>query len=162
MAADRLILFVCAGNTARSPIAQALCAAAIAERLNVSRHDLGALGITIASAGVTARVGRPMKPEAVEVLEAMGVEPHRHEAQQLTPGLIARATAIYCMTAGQVRQALEIGPGAAAKIHCLSPQGDLEEPVGTPATQRFADRAHAAIQERLSEVLRQLELVTIQ
>ncbi len=157
MAADRLILFVCAGNTARSPIAQALCAAAIAERLKVSRHDLAALGITIASAGVTARVGKPMKPEAVEVLEAMGVEPHRHEAQQLTPGLIARATAIYCMTADQVRQALEIGPGAAAKIHCLSPQGDLEEPVGTPATQGFADRAHAAIQVRLGELLRQLE-----
>lgn len=151
--ADRLLLFVCAGNTARSPIAQSLCATAIADRLNVSRYDLETLGITIASAGVTARVGKPMKPDAVEALGAMGVKPHDHEARQLTPELIARASAIYCMTADQLHRVLEIAPDAEAKVHCLSTQGELDEPVGPEATRLFAEHAHAAIRERIGELL---------
>lgn len=154
--ADRLLLFVCAGNTARSPIAQSLCATAIAERLNVSRYDLETLGITIASAGVAARVGKPMKPDAVEALGAMGVEPHDHEARQLTPELIAHAAAIYCMTADQLERVLEIAPDAAAKVHCLSTRGELDEPVGPEATLRFAEYARAAINERIGELVQHL------
>jgi protein-tyrosine-phosphatase len=151
--ADCLILFVCTGNTARSPIAQALCSAAIGERLRLSRQDLAERGLTIASAGVKARVGAPMKPDAIAALGALGVPPHDHAARQFTPELAAQAAAIYCMTAAQVEQALAIAPHAAAKIRCLAVQDELEEPVGLPATLQFAEHARAAIHTRFDDLL---------
>jgi protein-tyrosine-phosphatase len=152
-AADCLILFVCSGNTARSPIAQALCAAALAERLSLSRRELAERGVTIASAGVRARVGAPMKPDAVAALGALGVQPHDHVARQFTPDLAAQASAVYCMTAEQVEQALAIAPHAAGKIRCLAAQDELAEPVGLAATLRFAQQARAAIHARFDDVL---------
>lgn len=153
--ADCLILFVCTGNTARSPIAQALCTAALAERLNRSGGELAAMGLTVASAGVKARVGAPMKPEAVAALAALGVPPHDHVARQFTPALAAQASAIYCMTAAQAEDARALAPDAAAKIRCLASGDELEEPVGLPATLQFAEHARAALQSMFDEFLLQ-------
>src|SRR5262249_4582585 len=61
---QRLFLFVCSGNTSRSPIAQALCNDEIARRLGLGAAQLGRAPARALSAGLTAQPGRPLAPAA--------------------------------------------------------------------------------------------------
>ena len=57
-----LIVFVCTGNTCRSPLAEALCKARLAERLGCTAADLPERGFHIFSAGLAAMTGgRPRR-----------------------------------------------------------------------------------------------------
>jgi protein-tyrosine phosphatase len=70
------ILIVCSGNICRSPIAEALL-----------RHRLD--GRTpVASAGITALVGHPADPIAVELCREAGLDITGHRAQQATAPLL--------------------------------------------------------------------------
>ena len=69
------MLFVCAGNTCRSPMAQAI-AARIAK-------ELGLTGWSFASAGRSALEGEGAARHAVELFPELEL----HRAQQLTPEL---------------------------------------------------------------------------
>ncbi|HEV7786047.1 MAG TPA: ATP-binding cassette domain-containing protein, partial [Thermoanaerobaculia bacterium] len=60
----RLFIFVCHGNTIRSPMAQAICNAEIAGRFGVPLASLDTLGIKALSAGLTAQPGEPIAVEA--------------------------------------------------------------------------------------------------
>ena len=126
----RAFLFVCGGNTLRSPMAQAICTAEMAARLKISADELAKSGIEVLSAGISAKPGAPMKPEARWMLNYLGVPDHHHSAQSLTPALIEMAEVIYCMTEGQRRAVVEMVPAAAFKTHRLDPDGDIEEPDG--------------------------------
>lgn len=70
------LLFVCTGNTCRSPMAEALARHALAER---GRSD-----VQVASAGTAALPGAPPSGEVPTVLEEIGVEVDDHEASALT------------------------------------------------------------------------------
>lgn len=83
------LLFVCTGNTCRSPMAEALARHAIRER--------GWGEVEVASAGVAALAGSPASPEVADVLEEAGVELTAHEARELTPERVEWADAIFVM-----------------------------------------------------------------
>ncbi|MEO5931384.1 MAG: hypothetical protein ABIR47_15735 [Candidatus Kapaibacterium sp.] len=153
-----LFLFVCNGNTARSPIAQAICTSAMVDRLNIPRDTLYQHGVRVASAGLAARTGKPMKPEAIAALERLGVATHDHIAQPVTAEMIREARAVYCMTAEQRDALVAMEPSAAAKIHALGVNGELDEPVGHEATHGFAERMHAIIGGRIDEFIAHLQL----
>jgi protein-tyrosine-phosphatase len=71
------VLFVCAGNICRSPMAEALfrCHAA-------SRAELA--GVEVASAGVIAMAGSPATPDATEIMLAdYGLDLSDHRARPL-------------------------------------------------------------------------------
>ncbi len=126
-APQRLLLFVCSGNTSRSPIAQAICNAEIVRRL-VRWPDME--GVQVASAGLSAKAGAPMSREAQQALHRLGVPVPQHAARNLTPELIDSATAIVCMTRAQCNAVLAISPAASGKVHRLHPFRDLEDPAG--------------------------------
>lgn len=150
---ERLFIFVCAGNTARSPIAQAICTAEMAAYLGITHEELDRAGIRVVSAGLRARVGKPMKPEAIAALDAIGVPAHDHAAQQITPEMLDRAAMVFCMTEEQRLSLLELTPHAASKIRCLASEGDLDEPVGHEATLAFARNVHGTLRSQLDEVM---------
>jgi molybdate transport system ATP-binding protein len=127
---QRLFVFVCAGNTSRSPMAQAICNAEIARRLNLPVEGLGAAGIQALSAGLSAEPGQPMTGEARHALGQLGVPVFEHRSGNLTPEIVARAAAIFCMTAKQCELAIQMFPQAAAKIRCLEAGADFEDPAG--------------------------------
>ena len=83
--AGNVVLFVCTGNTCRSPMAEGLYRKLLAQRLNCPEEDLVDRGHMILSAGVAADDGQPSSPEAVEILSARGIDISTHESQQLTP-----------------------------------------------------------------------------
>ncbi len=140
---EREILFVCTGNTCRSPMAEA-----IAKHLLQGRTPDGIV-ITAASAGVSAGEGDPTTPEALVALEAMGVVPQKHRARQLTRAMVADAEVIFTMTGAHRRAILNVDPSAEAKVFTLDPDAkDIPDPIGGPL-EVYRQTAH-----RLLEVIR--------
>lgn len=148
--AQRVFLFVCSGNTSRSPLAAAICTAEIARRLGIS---LERQGIRVASAGITATPGTPLSNLAVQTLAALGIPDPGHRSRNATEAMVQEADAIYCMTAAQRDQLSGLFPHAAAKIECLDAEGDLDDPHGggLSAYQQLAERMRSAIQRRIGE-----------
>lgn len=143
----RLVLFVCGGNTGRSPIAAALM------RSELATWDAGAAeGIYATSAGVgVSQPGAPMAPGAVAALDELGVRPHPHGSQELTPQLCEQAAVIYCMTEEQREAVIAICPAATQRTFRLDPRADLPEPAdgSRQAWGAFAARVRELISERL-------------
>lgn len=137
----KTVLFVCTGNTCRSPIAEA-----IARHLNTDP------AVRIASAGVATQDGLPATPEAVEALHALGVDPGTHRSRRLTPAMVAEAAEIVCMTPAHLEQVLAMDPGARGKVTTLD-DAPIPDPIGGPL-ELYVDTAYtlrALIERRMQE-----------
>src|SRR5205085_3304261 len=93
--AGDVFLFICTGNTCRSPMAEALFRKMLAEKLQCTEDDLVDRGYVVASAGLAAAPGAPPSPEAVQILRTRGVDLQSHESQPVTARLLHQADAIY-------------------------------------------------------------------
>ncbi|HEV3317469.1 MAG TPA: ATP-binding cassette domain-containing protein [Candidatus Angelobacter sp.] len=129
-ALQRLFLFVCSGNTSRSPVAQAICNAELAHRLKVSLPALRDTGVQALSAGLSATPGEPMSIEAEQALIRLGIPVFKHRSQKVSEELVARAEVIFCMTEQQRRNVIEMFPSAAEKTRRLAADLELEDPKG--------------------------------
>jgi hypothetical protein len=69
------ILFVCSGNTCRSPMAESIARITLARKLNVPPDELEKKGISIISAGSFAMPGARATPQAVEAVKDLGRRP---------------------------------------------------------------------------------------
>ena len=140
-ALQRLFVFVCQGNTIRSPIAQAICNAEIAARLGVPLESLDRLGIKAVSAGLTARPGVPLATEAEQALGAIGVPALDHRSRNLTHAMAQRAEVIFCMTEKQRSEVTARFPEATAKTYCLHPDADVSFPHDEKSAEAFSEMA---------------------
>ncbi len=140
---QRLLLFVCGGNTCRSPMAAAIAQAELAP----------ANGVGVLSAGVSARPGEPMTREAGQVLDELGVDAGRHRSRAVTPELIEAADAVWCMTRAQRDAVVAMAPHAAERTFCLDPKADVPDPVGQPlhVYRACAARLQELVRRRLTE-----------
>ena len=125
-----VILFVCAGNTCRSPMAAAIANAEIAARFGKSAYEVLRGPVRAHSAGLTARSGAAMDESSQAALRELTVPARRHVARPITAEEVAAADVIYCMTEAQRSVLLELYPAAAAKTRRLDPEGDIPEPTG--------------------------------
>jgi len=92
MSAKKSILFVCTGNTCRSPMAEGLFAKAVE-----ARDDF-----EVASAGVSAGRGEPPAKDTVRLLEGRGIKLKKPGSQPVTRDLLEKATHIFAMTSGHL------------------------------------------------------------
>jgi len=127
---QRLLVFICSGNTSRSPLAQAICNAEIARRLKIPLECLGEIGVRAVSAGLSAESGAPMTREAEEALREAGFPVPAHASRNLDSELVSSAELILCMTESQQQIAAARFPDASDKIVCLQAEGDIEDPTG--------------------------------
>jgi protein-tyrosine phosphatase len=118
------VLMVCTGNVCRSPMAEALLRERFAAR---------ARG-TVESAGITALVGRPADPFAVELLAARGIDLSAHRARQLTPEMIAGADLVLVMESAQQQEIERLSKAARGRVHRLGRFAgfDVEDPYRLP------------------------------
>jgi protein-tyrosine phosphatase len=149
------IVFLCTGNSCRSPIAEALCRRTLARRLGTRESELGALGYDIASAGTAAITGGGPSRSALEAAEANGLDITGHESQPMTLALLSNADKIFCMTRSHAAAAETMCPKASDRIELLDPDGaDIEDPIGYPVAQftRVVERMRDFIERRAGEL----------
>jgi protein-tyrosine-phosphatase len=150
----KAFLFVCSGNTCRSPIAAAIGNAEIAARFQISVAALDPAKLPALSAGISVSIGAPMTLEAQQALRLLGVPALPHKARNLTVELAHEVERIFCMTQAHRNAVINLVPAAAAKTHCLDPEGDVEDPIGRELTTYIncARRIHSLVQLRFDEI----------
>lgn len=113
------ILFICTGNTCRSPMAEALLRQMAAKR-----------GITVAvrSAGVSTIDGLPVSAHAVQTLRQWDIE-HKSTSRALTSEAVNWADLILTMTSSHKRGLLQWYPEAVDKTHTLKEYANQDERV---------------------------------
>ena len=118
------LLFVCAGNTCRSPMAE-----------HVFRAALGpgeAEGLEVVSAGLWALEGAALSAEAEKVLRQRGIDASAHRARQLSAEELQQADMVIVMTAAQRDAVVKMLPQAAEKVFMLG-EFDPNRKQGEPA-----------------------------
>lgn len=131
--ASQLIIFVCTGNTCRSPMAEALMQKRIAERLQCSIKELEDHNVMVMSAGIAAMSGGRASPESVELMQERGIDISTHESQPLSERLVRFADLILTMTRGHREAIVSQWPGVAprTKVVCRD-NADVSDPIGGP------------------------------
>ncbi|MGA2266029.1 MAG: L-threonylcarbamoyladenylate synthase [Phycisphaerae bacterium] len=147
----RTILFVCTGNTCRSPLAVALSRKMLAERLGTTPGKLPEAGWEILSAGVWAADDLPASPVAIQAAGELGADLTGHRSRKLTKDLIDQADMVFCMSNEHVAAVVELLPTSAGKVRRLSPREDISDPAGGPA--EVYRRTAKKIQQALHDIL---------
>ena len=148
------ILFVCSGNTCRSPMAEALARAALAKKLNIAPDDLEQKGISIISAGSFAMPGARAAVPAVEAVKPFGGDLTKHRSRPLSVELIHQADVVYAMSRAHAAAVTALVPSAAEKTMTLDPDGDIDDPIGGDLElyQTLAGQMVQLIDKRLENV----------
>lgn len=150
MTSVRSVLFVCSGNTCRSPMAEGIFRAEAAKR---------GLDIQVASAGTNAEA--VVAPNAVAAAAAHGGDISKHKPQQLTATLAANVDLILTMTQTHLSKIPENVKGRAARLHDYAQdgKGDVSDPVGQnlPVYKGTADELQRAIVKVLDRIQREAQ-----
>ena len=106
------IVFICTGNTCRSPMAEGFFRALGGEEKT---------GLAALSAGMYTSDGLPASGNAVTAAAELGADITSHRSRMLTPELAREAKYLVCMTGAQYDNLCAALPDCADKVFTLTP-----------------------------------------
>jgi tRNA threonylcarbamoyl adenosine modification protein (Sua5/YciO/YrdC/YwlC family) len=155
--ACELFLFICTGNTCRSPLAEGFFRKMLADRLHCAEDELADHGYMVMSAGMSAEPGLPASLESIEAARRAGVDLRGHESQPVTDRLLEQADRIFTMTQSHRDALLASYPRLAPRVELLArDKTDISDPIGGP--QEEYEVALKAIEKNLRAILESLPL----
>lgn len=149
------LLFVCSGNTCRSPLA-----AALAER------ELRRLGwrLEVRSAGVAAMAGSSASEGSLRAGERHGLDLSGHRSRPVDAALLDWADLVLVMSPGHLLRLAELGgAGKAALLDAFAHGEESGEGAGSGVPDPFGgddqdyEEAYRTLDELVGKTLRRLE-----
>ncbi len=149
------IIFVCTGNTCRSPMAAAFAAKYAANKLGCKVDELDSLGYSMESFGISAYDGCPASQEAVTVLNNKGLSLQGHRSRLLKRQAIRQADWIFVMNRNHSDAVLAMDSSSRERIFLLDPQAEIMDPIGLgqQVYEVCAASIEQAVEKRMKEIL---------
>jgi tRNA threonylcarbamoyl adenosine modification protein (Sua5/YciO/YrdC/YwlC family) len=149
----KMIIFICSGNTCRSPMAMGLCQKMLADKLKIPVSKLESNGYKVISAGTSAIYSAPASNTAVSVMREIGVDIRDHRSQPVTLTMLDEADEVYVMTKGHFTTLKEWVPLLADRIRLLDPYGEnIDDPI--VSNREAYLKALAKIQNGIKQLLK--------
>lgn len=130
------ILFVCTGNTCRSPMAELL--------MKSKLKNAGIKDVRVKSAGLFASDGEKMSKNSAAALKSAGIKPYSFRSRRITADILRKSDLIVCMTAEH--KSMLSGLSNVYTVKELTGVSDIPDPYGQDgevyvATMKAIDNA---------------------
>ena len=148
-------LFVCTGNTCRSPMAEGIFRKYLAEKVQCKVDQLEQVGYKVGSGGVMNTSGFPASAGALAACASKGIDLSAHRNKGISKELIEESDYIFVMEPGHKEHIIALNHEAANKCFLLASDKGIADPIGQPQVffNRCADMIENAVKERISELI---------